>query len=343
MESLLEEALREIAEASSEAALRDIEVRWLGKKGRITALLKEIGSLPPQERKNRGAELNSLRRLVEEAIAARQKEVEREELEAIVGRERIDVTLPGIKVVAGHLHPITIVLEEALDVFERLGYYVLDYPEAESEFHNFDGPNIPEDHPARDLQDTFYLEDPEPRGPLGATLLRTHTTPGQIRAMREIPPPFRAVLPGRVFRCEATDASHEHTFHQIEGLAIDRHISVAHMLHSIATMLEGIFRRRVTVRLRPGYFPFVEPGFELDLACMICGGSGCPACKHSGWVELLGCGLIHPNVIRAGGLDPSIWEGWAFGVGLSRLVMNRYQIDDIRLLMSGDLRFIRQF
>jgi phenylalanyl-tRNA synthetase alpha chain len=338
------EALAEIAAAACETAVRDVEVRWLGKKGRVTSLLKEIGALPAEERKARGAALNALRRELEEAIASRRDAIESAEIEALATRERTDVTLPGLPVAAGHLHPLTRVMDEAVDVFERLGYHVMDYPEAESEFYNFDGPNIPADHPARDMQDTFYLEDPPGGpGPGGATLLRTHTTPGQIRAMRELTPPFWAILPGRVYRCEATDASHEHTFHQIEGLAIDRHVSVAHMLHSIRTLLEGIFRRPIECRLRPGYFPFVEPGFELDLRCMICGGPGCPACKHSGWVELLGCGLVHPNVIRAGGLDPAEWQGWAFGVGLSRLVMNRYQIDDIRWLMSGDLRFTRQF
>ena len=345
MDEVRSEALGEVAGAATGDALRDVEVRWLGKKGRLTTMLKEIGGLPADIRKTRGQELNALKREIEAALEARRRDVERAELDALATRERLDVTMPGTPVTTGHLHPLTLVTDEAVDGFERLGYHVLDYPEAESEYLNFDGPNIPSDHPARDMQDTFYLEDAPGTDPAArvSVLLRTHTTPGQVRAMRDLKPPFRAILPGRVYRCEATDASHEHTFHQVEGLAIDRHVSVAEMLHSIRTLLEGIFRRSVEVRLRPGYFPFVEPGFELDLRCMICGGPGCPACKHSGWVELLGCGLVHPNVIRAGGLDPEEWQGWAFGVGLSRLVMNRYQVDDIRWLMSGDLRFIRQF
>jgi phenylalanyl-tRNA synthetase alpha chain len=216
-----------------------------------------------------------------------------------------------------------------------MGFLILDYPEVESDFFNFTGLNIPPEHPARDMQDTFWLTD--------GTLLRTHTSTGQVRAMREYGAPLRAIFPGRVFRYESTDASHEHTFHQCEGLMIDQNISVAHLIHSMKTLLSSIFERDVTIRLRPGYFPFVEPGFELDIQCQVCGGSGCSVCKHSGWVELLPCGLVHPNVLRHAGLDPNAWEGWAFGLGLSRLVMMKYQIEDIRHLLGGDLRFLAQF
>ncbi|MBM4398632.1 MAG: phenylalanine--tRNA ligase subunit alpha [Deltaproteobacteria bacterium] len=335
MDELTREALADVAAAGTAADLKEVEVRWLGKKGRVTALLKELSALPPEDRKARGQQLNALKREVEAAVEARGREVERLEAEAAAARERPDVTLPGTPVRAGRLHPLTIVTEEIVDLFERMGFHVLDYPEAESEFFNFDGLNIPGDHPARDMQDTFYLAD--------GNLMRTHTSPGQVRSMRDLDPPYRAIFPGRVYRCEATDASHEHTFYQVEGIMIDRHVSVAHMLHSMMSLLEGVFRRKVEVRLRPGYFPFVEPGFELDLRCTVCEGAGCPVCKRSGWVELLPCGLVHPNVIRAGGLDPGEWEGWAFGLGLSRLVMMRYRIDDIRWLLSGDLRLVRQF
>lgn len=335
MDQLLREALREIAGAPTAAALKDVEVHWLGKKGQLTSMLKLLGGLQPDERKARGQALNALKQAIEEAVEVRRGEVTRAEADARAASERIDPTLPGLPVAAGRLHPLTRVIEEVEDLFERMGFHILDYPEAEREFFNFDGLNIPADHPARDTQDTFYLP--------GGNVLRTHTSPGQVRAMRELTPPFRAIFPGRVYRCEATDASHEHTFHQVEGLMIDRSVSIAHMLSSMMTLLEGVFRRKVEVRLRPGFFPFVEPGFELDLRCMVCGGSGCPVCKRSGWVELLPCGLVNPNVIRAGGLDPSEWEGWAFGLGLSRLVMMRYGIDDIRWLMAGDLRFVRQF
>jgi phenylalanyl-tRNA synthetase alpha chain len=335
MDELRNEALAEVAAAQTPAAVKDVEVRWLGKKGRLTSLLKELGGLSPDERKARGQALNALKQALEAAVQARGSEVARAEVEARASAERIDPTLPGSPVAAGHLHPLTRVVEDVEDLFERMGFHILDYPEAESAYFNFDGLNIPVDHPARETQDTFYL----PSG----NVLRTHTSPGQVRAMRQLEPPFRAIFPGRVYRCEATDASHEHTFHQVEGLMVDRHVSVAHMLSSMMTLLEGVFGRKVQVRLRPGFFPFVEPGFELDLRCMVCGGEGCPVCKRSGWVELLPCGLVHPNVLRAGGLDPAEWEGWAFGLGLSRLVMMRYGIDDIRWLMAGDLRFVRQF
>ena len=235
----------------------------------------------------------------------------------------------------GALHPLTIVTRHIEDVFRAMGFAVLDYPEVELEFFNFDGLNIPASHPARDMQDTFWLDN--------GLLLRAHTSTGQVRTMLSHTPPFRAIFPGRVFRCEDTDASHEHTFHQVEGLYVDKNVSVANLTFSMKTLLSEIFQRDVTVRLRPGYFPFVEPGFELDIQCQVCEGSGCTVCKKSGWVELLPCGLIHPNVLRHGGLDPDEWSGWAFGLGLSRLVMMTYQIDNIRHLLGGDLRFISQF
>ena len=208
-------------------------------------------------------------------------------------------------------------------------------PEVETEFNNFDALKIPADHPARDMQDTFWLQN--------GHVLRTHTSPVQVRGMRELRPPLRMIAPGRVFRNEEVDPSHEHTFYQLEGMMIDKDVSVAHLLYFMKTLLGAIFKREVTVRLRPGFFPFVEPGFELDIQCLICGGPGCPVCKHSGWVELLPCGLVNPNVLRLGGIDPEKWNGFAFGLGLTRLVMMRYAIDDIRLLQSGDLRFLNQF
>lgn len=348
MDDLWNEARTQIEGATTSADLRAVEVAWLGKKGRITTALKGLGALDPRERRERGQVLNRVKRDIEDALARRRDEVSRAEIEGRVRGDRVDPTLPGLPVACGHLHPLTQVLEDVEDLFERMGYHVMDFYEVEDEFHNFEALNIPADHPARDMQDTFYLEDgldreASPTRPPPALLLRTHTSPGQIRAMRTLPKPFRAVFPGRVYRFEATDASHEHTFHQVEGLMIDRSVSVANLLSAMMTMLAGVFGRRVEVRLRPGYFPFVEPGFELDVRCLVCEGRGCPMCKQSGWVEFLGCGLVHPNVLRAGGLDPSEWEGWAFGVGLSRLVLLRYGIDDIRWLMSADVRFTRQF
>jgi phenylalanyl-tRNA synthetase alpha chain len=238
-------------------------------------------------------------------------------------------------VLPGSIHPITQIQTEIEQLFVSLGFTVLDGPEVETEYNNFDALNIPPDHPARDMQDTFWLSD--------GHLLRTHTSPVQIRGMKTLGPPLRMIAPGRVFRNEEVDASHEHTFYQLEGMMIDRDVSVGNLIYFMKTLLSAVFGREVTVRLRPGYFPFVEPGFELDIQCLICGGPGCPVCKQSGWVELLPCGLVHPNVLKMAGIDSEVWSGFAFGLGLTRLVMMRYGIDDIRWLQSGDLRFARQF
>jgi phenylalanyl-tRNA synthetase alpha chain len=245
------------------------------------------------------------------------------------------VTLPAPGIRPGSLHPITQIQAEIEDLFTSLGFAVLDGPEVETEEYNFDALNIPPTHPARDMQDTFWLKD--------GHLLRTHTSPVQVRGMRALGPPLRMIAPGRVFRNEEVDASHEHTFYQLEGMMVDREVSVANLIYFMKTLLGGIFRRDVIVRLRPGYFPFVEPGFELDIQCLICGGVGCAVCKQSGWVELMPCGLVHPNVLRAGGIDPDEWSGFAFGLGLTRMAMMRYGIDDIRQLQGGDLRFLTQF
>ncbi len=249
---------------------------------------------------------------------------------------RLNPTLPAPKPQRGSLHPLTRVQRELEDLFTSMGWLVLDGPEIELERYNFDALNIARDHPARDTMDTFRC-DPE-----GRLVLRTHTSPVQVRAMERLKPPFRAIVPGKVFRNETVDASHEHTFHQMEGLCIDRDVSVGHLIGTMKTLLRGIFGRDIEIRLRPGYFPFVEPGFELDARCPFCT-AGCSVCKRSTWIELLPCGMVHPNVLKAGGIDPEQWTGFAFGLGLSRLTMLRYGIDDVRLLLSGDLRFLEPF
>ncbi|TFH40069.1 MAG: phenylalanine--tRNA ligase subunit alpha, partial [Chrysiogenales bacterium] len=235
----------------------------------------------------------------------------------------------------GRLHPISQIQYEIEDIFTSMGFEIHDGPEVETDHYNFEALNIPRHHPARDMQDTFWTED--------GNLLRTHTSAIQIRAMENISPPFRIVGPGRVFRYESTDASHENTFYQVEGMMVDRNITVANLIFVMKQLLKEIFGREVTVRLRPGYFPFVEPGFELDINCLICNGAGCSVCKQSGWVELLPCGLVHPNVLRMSGIDPVEWSGFAFGLGLNRLVMMKYGINDIRHFLSGDIRFLTQF
>jgi phenylalanyl-tRNA synthetase alpha chain len=335
LEGLCKEALAAIGEAKTEDALRELEIRYLGRKGAITALLKGMKSVPPQDRPLVGQKVNEVRATVTDAIQTRRSSLETERIRALCEDPTFDATLPGLKPRIGALHPITTVTYHIEDVFRAMGFHLLDYPEVETEYFNFEALNVPADHPARDMQDTFWLED--------GNLLRTHTSPGQIRAMKEFKPPFRAIFPGKTYRYERIDASHEHTFHQVEGLMIEPKISVANLIYSMTTLLEAIFERDVTIRLRPGYFPFVEPGFELDIQCQVCGADGCSVCKQSGWVELLPCGLVHPNVLTAGGLDPEQWQGWAFGLGLSRLVMMKYQVEDIRHLMAGDLRFIGQF
>lgn len=324
-----------IAGAAGAAALRVLEVDALGKKGSVTALMKRVGGLPPTERRDFGAAAGAARTQVASALQARAETLAAARLAAELDDFRFDETLSGQPGPAGAIHPLSIVQREVEDVFASMGFSVLDYPEVDSEFSNFEALNIPSWHPARDMQDTFWLQS--------GHLLRTHTSAGQVRAMHALKPPFRAVFPGRVFRYESTDASHEHTFHQVEGLMVAREVSVGHLLDSMRTLLGAIFGETVKVRLRPGYFPFVEPGFELDIGCRVCSGDGCSVCKQSGWLELLPCGLVHPNVLRMGGLDPEQWQGWAFGLGLSRLVMMRYGLRDIRLMLSGDTRLVEPF
>ena len=341
LETLRAEAVAAVLAAPDEAALRDLEVKYLGKKGPITELMKSMKDVPPAEKPKVGARVNEVKDELGAAIAARRDTLDTERIAKLCADPTFDATLPRkLPMRVGALHPLTLVTRHIEDVFRAMGFMLLDYPEVESEFYNFDALNIPATHPARDMQDTFWVET-RPGDP--KMLLRTHTSTGQVRTMRTFPAPFRAIFPGRVFRYEEVDASHEHTFHQVEGLMIDRKLSVANLIHSMKTLLSEIFERDVTIRLRPGFFPFVEPGFELDIQCQVCGGKGCSVCKHSGWVELLPCGLVHPNVLKHGGLDPNEWQGWAFGLGLSRLVMMKYQIEDIRHLLGGDLRFVQQF
>lgn len=335
LDGLAVQAAAAVHAASDEPTLRQVEVQFLGKKGAVTGALKVMGKLANEDRPKAGKKANDTRDAIKGAIDARRNALETERIQRLCDDPLFDATLPVEPTHVGALHPVTRITYHIEDVFRAMGFYLLDYPEVETEYLNFDALNIPASHPARDMQDTFWLNNGQ--------LLRTHTSPGQVRAMKEFKAPFRAIFPGRVFRFEEVDASHEHTFHQVEGLMIEREISVANLIKSMKILLSEILEREVTVRLRPGYFPFVEPGFELDIQCQVCGGSGCAVCKHSGWVELLPCGLVHPNVLRAGGLDPDEWSGWAFGLGLSRLVMMKYQIEDIRHLLSGDLRFNAQF
>jgi phenylalanyl-tRNA synthetase alpha subunit len=455
MQDLVDSALERINSAGTAADLEVVRVDVLGRKGVLSQLSKDMGKLTADEKVARGKFINAAKQTLETAYESLRDRFASEALQARLDSEWLDLTVPAPGVKPGALHPITQIQWEIEDLFRSLGFSVLDGPEVETEHHNFDALNIPADHPARDMQDTFWLDasttttssptnvnppstatanaptpataaasahanapistpalsfkadpdvrtsapafadanaptptsalapadpnaptptaaptsahanapstatapptetptpsEPRPSGSGSTTalkphfLLRTHTSPVQVRGMESLPLPLRMIAPGRVFRNESVDASHEHTFYQLEGMMIDKNVSVGNLIYFMKTLLSAIFKREVTVRLRPGYFPFVEPGFELDIRCLICGGPGCPVCKHSGWVELLPCGLINPHVLSKSGIDPTQWNGFAFGLGLTRLVMMRYAIDDIRWLQSGDLRFLEQF
>jgi len=335
LEELRRSTLAAFASAGSLEELEKVRVEALGRKGALAQISKEFGRIAADERALLGKLLNSVKQDLESEYESKKRRFEQAELAERLAGEWIDVTLPAPGTRPGSLHPVTQLQNEIEDLFTSLGFAVLYGPEVESEQHNFDALNIPATHPARDMQDTFWLSNGD--------LLRTHTSPVQVRGMRAFKPPLRMIAPGRVFRNEEVDASHEHTFYQVEGMMVDRDVSVANLIYFMKTLLGGIFGREVTVRLRPGYFPFVEPGFELDIRCLICDGAGCPVCKHSGWVELCPCGLVHPKVLRMSDIDPEEWGGFAFGLGLTRLAMMRYGIDDIRLLQGGDLRFLTQF
>lgn len=321
----------------NESELNNLKITFLGKKGVISNLYKHLKPLSNNEKKMWGKLINDLRKDIETFIKSQQIAIIDEKISKKLKSEWLDITLPYNKKsnLTGHLSLISKTAYEIVDIFHKLGFSVFDGPQAEDDYHNFTALNIPEDHPARDMQDTIWLKN--------NMLLRTHTSAVQIRAMEKFSPPLKGISPGRVFRYEAIDASHENTFYQVEGIMIDKDISVAHLIYFMKTLLSEIFKQKINIRLRPGYFPFVEPGFELDIQCFICGGKGCPVCKNVGWVELLPCGLIHPNVLRNSGIDPEIWSGFAFGLGLNRLAMMKYEINDIRWFEAGDLRFNNQF
>jgi phenylalanyl-tRNA synthetase alpha chain len=346
MEERRRQWLAAVAAAADEPALREVESRLFGKKGEVQDLVRSVSTLPKEERPAAGKAANLLKQDLEQALAARREVLQQQMLARDLAGGDFDPSEPGPPRTAGALHPITIVQNELVDLFTSMGFSWQDGPEVESEHFNFDALNIPRDHPARESQDTFWLED--------GSLLRTHTSPVQVRTMLRFcrhgfEPPLKVIVPGRCFRAETVDKSHEHTFYQMEGLVVDRDVSVANLIHTMKTCLRVILGRSdLRVRLRPGFFPFVEPGFELDVNCPFCLGPdqvsrGCSVCKQSGWIEILPCGMVHPNVLRAGGIDPEAFTGFAFGMGLQRVVMLRYGIDDIRLFMGGDLRFLRQF
>jgi phenylalanyl-tRNA synthetase alpha chain len=331
-------AEKEIASIKNSKGLKEFSDKYLGKKGEIRKLFSSMSSLAEEERKRFGQEVNEFSVAMEEKVAALEQEIRKAERSEREGREKIDVEMTENKVEIGHLHPMTQVRREMQHIFELMGFTVVEGPEVEDEWHNFDSLNIPEGHPARDalsLGKTFYLKS--------GNVLRSQTSSSQTRYMKKTKPPIRIVLPGRTYRYETTDASHEINFYQIEGLYIDEDVSVANLKAVLQRFLQEFFKRDVEIRLRPSYFPFTEPSFEVDMRCTVCGGKGCASCKRTGWVELLGAGIVHPNVIRNGGLDPEKYKGFAFGMAIDRLTMMKYKINDIRLFHSGNLKFLKQF
>jgi phenylalanyl-tRNA synthetase alpha chain len=351
LEKIKKEFLERLASLDREADVLNLKSEFVGKNGVVSELLKSLKDMNADERKAFGPKANELKDFIQDQANTQISKIEVIEINKKLADDRIDTSLTEqlqVKTIKhGGYHPRTLVQQEIEDIFLSMGFEILDGPHIEDEFHNFEALNIPSDHPARDMQDTFWFHDPhkeEDKDSIGKKrLLRSHTSTIQVRGMLSRKPPFRFIAPGIVFRSERTDASHEMVFTQLEGMMIGKDISVANLIYFMKTILKEIFKKEVEVRLRPGFFPFVEPGFELDIRCLICEGKGCSVCKQIGWVELLPCGMVHPSVLRSGGIDPEVYNGFAFGLGLDRLVMMKYGIDDIRHLQSGDLRFNSQF
>lgn len=336
---LQERFTAELANIADRAALEQFEQRFFSRKsGEFTQLMQGLKSIPDEERKDMGKRLNDVKNEWTALVAARQQILDEAAFRAVAETEAIDVTQPPLTPrEAGHLHPNTLVENELVDFFMSMGFSLYPSPEMESEYYNFTAMNIPPDHPARDMQDTLYV-----KGHPGV-LMRTHTSSFQVRAMKQYGAPLRIINPGRCFRNEATDPRHEHTFYQFDGVMIDRDMSLAHLKGILEAMARHLYGKDAKLRLRPKFYPFVEPGVNGEVTCFLCRGKGCRVCKETGWLEIFGAGMIHPHVLKAGGVDPAVYQGFAFGLGLTRLVMLKYGIEDIRLLQGGDLRFLQQF
>ena len=323
-----------LKEVSTTEELEKLRVKFIGRKGKVTQLLKEIPNLPPEERKEFGRACNALKAEIEQAIKEKLKELKEREKRERLEKERIDVTLPGRRRGLGALHPVTKTLKEIVKIFTSMGFTVAEGPEIETDFYNFEALNIPKGHPAREMQDTFYISDD--------VVLRTHTSPVQVRVMEKHQPPIQIIAPGKVYRKDA-DVTHTPMFHQVEGLMVDEKVTFADLKGVLEVFLKEIFGSDTKVRFRPSYFPFTEPSAEVDIGCVICGGKGCKVCKGTGWLEILGCGMVDPAVFKAVDINPEIYQGFAFGMGVERIAMLKYGIDDLRLFFENDLRFLRQF
>ncbi|SEF70654.1 phenylalanyl-tRNA synthetase, alpha subunit [Caloramator fervidus] len=335
LEKIKQEALEEIKNAENSQRIDEIRVKYLGKKGSLTSILRGMGALPSEERPIIGKLANEVRQFLEEELKKALNNIKQKELELRIKGEYIDITMPGKRIEFGNIHPLNKVLDEIKDIFFGMGFSVAEGPEIELDYYNFEALNVPKNHPARDEQDTFYISE--------NLVLRTQTSPIQIRTMENTKPPIRIIAPGRVYRSDAVDTTHSPIFYQIEGLVVDKGITMANLKGTLETFAKRFFGEKTKTKFRPHHFPFTEPSAEMDVSCFVCEGEGCRVCKGSGWIEILGCGMVHPDVLRKGGIDPEKYSGFAFGMGLDRIVMIKYGIDDIRLLYENDIRFLKQF
>ena len=335
LQAIMESALKQIEEAVDSEKLNDARVSFLGKKGELTQVLKSLKDVAPEDRPKVGQLVNEAREAIEKRLDERKKEFDKKMLDLKLATETIDVTLPAKKPMIGHRHPNTIALDEVKKIFIGMGYQVVDGPEIEFDYYNFEALNIPANHPAKDEQDTFYIND--------KLLLRTQTSSVQVHVMEKQKPPIRIIAPGRVFRSDEVDATHSPSFHQVEGLVIDKNVTFADLKGTLAEFARRIFGENTKVKFRPHHFPFTEPSAEMDVSCFKCGGKGCRFCKNEGWIEILGCGMVHPHVLEMRGIDPKEYQGFAFGIGLERIALRKYEVDDMRLLYENDVRFLRQF
>jgi len=333
--NILQDAREQLQKASTIAETEEIRVRLLGKKGQLTEILRSMGSLAPEERKELGKAANSARAEIEALLEEKFEALkERQKAERFI-KEKIDVTEPGVRYSLGMKHPITITINEISRIFMNMGYRITEGPEVETVFNNFDALNAPPNHPSRDMTDTFYISE--------NILLRTQTSPVQVRTLMKEKPPIKVISPGRCFRCDTPDATHSPMFHQVEGLLVDEGVTMADLKGTLDSFAKQLFGANVKTKFRPHYFPFTEPSAEMDVSCFKCGGTGCRVCKGSGWIEILGCGMVHPNVLKVGNVDTEKYTGFAFGMGVERIAMLKYEIDDIRLFYENDMRFIQQF
>jgi len=335
LKNISQTAAAAVANCTEEAQIENLRVQYLGKKGELTAILKQMGSLSPEERPKMGALVNEAKQELEALITAKKEELKIKAQEAKLKEETIDITMPAKEIKPGKLHPLNTVLDDMINIFQSMGFDVVDGPEVETDHYNFECLNVPADHPARDMQDTFYLAE--------NLLLRTQTSAAQIRTMETRKPPIRVICPGRVFRADEVDATHSPVFHQIEGLVVDKGVTMCDLKGVLEEFAHEIYGSDTKVKFRPSFFPFTEPSVEVDVTCSECGGKGCRVCKGSGWIEILGAGMVHPIVLKSCGIDPEEYSGFAFGIGLDRLTTTRYKISDIRLLFENDKRFLEQF